>query len=290
MALLDLIRLHAGEASDIDSFLALWDQREAEEVEKTDSASDDLAREDTPDQDRVVISTMHASKGREYEAVVIFDYAADLGKLTDGETEEERRVFYVGMTRAQDSLLITIDSNKPPHRFVCESIAPALAEERLKIGRQQASLYEQGKQATNVLTRARARLTKIADGREMARLEQELAQAREREAELTAKLTDLREWLDGARIWDTISGRKRRTEQEMVELQEGLVAPAADVSRLDDEVTFLRADSLRYQEPFERKEADAVRRLSDLDREARSLVDRLSQLELCPDAPHEPTP
>lgn len=227
-----------------------------------------------------MISTMHASKGREYEAVVIFDYAADLGKLTDQELEEERRVFYVGMTRAQDSLLITIDKNKPLHRFIRESIASAVPEERLEIGEKQDSLDAPRRQATIDLARARDRLAEIDDGREMARLEQELAPFREREAELITELTDLREWLDKARFWHTISGRKRRTEQAVADLEKSLADVETDKSRLDDEVTFLRADSLRYAEPFEREAAKAERGLSDLDREARSLTDRLSQLEL----------
>lgn len=285
IALLDLIRLHARESSGtgIDSFLAAWDQRAADEIGKTDSAADDLAREDSPEQDRVVISTIHASKGREYEAVVIFDYDADLGNLTEQQIEEERRVFYVGMTRAEDSLLITVDSNKPLHKFVRESIAPATLEESLEIREQQAKIDERRRQATIDLARANDRLVEITDGRKLSQLEQELAEERQRRAKLMAELTEHRTRLDGARVWHAISGRKRQIEQVIFELEESLAACEAKESRLDDEVTFLRADSSRYAEPHEREAGAAARRLSDLDRDALSLIDRLNQLELIGD-------
>ena len=75
--------------------------------------------------DAVAICTIHASKGREYDSVVIPDYDCDLTKLGPGQLEEERRVMYVAITRARDAALLTVDTSLPyVHPFLRELIAP----------------------------------------------------------------------------------------------------------------------------------------------------------------------
>ena len=66
----------------------------------------------------VVLSTIHSSKGLEYERVYLLDAAdgilpissdgaePDSDQQTIREYEEERRLFYVGITRAQDELVL----------------------------------------------------------------------------------------------------------------------------------------------------------------------------------------
>lgn len=62
------------------------------------------------DEDAVNIMTMHGAKGLEYKMVIILD--ANEGVMPykkavlDSELEEERRMFYVAMTRAKDRLVI----------------------------------------------------------------------------------------------------------------------------------------------------------------------------------------
>jgi uncharacterized protein (TIGR00375 family) len=64
-----------------------------------------------PRADRVVLMTLHASKGLEFPVVFIVGCEENLipykreGKVFD--LEEERRLFYVGMTRAQEKLILT---------------------------------------------------------------------------------------------------------------------------------------------------------------------------------------
>jgi hypothetical protein len=73
----------------------------------------------------VTLATIHSTKGREWEVVAVFDATNDesLGKeLETNELEEERRVFYVGMTRAKSSLLVTFRKGRPV-RFVQETLA-----------------------------------------------------------------------------------------------------------------------------------------------------------------------
>ena len=64
-----------------------------------------------PRADRVTLMTLHASKGLEFPVVFMVGCEENLlpyqrpGKIFD--LEEERRLFYVGMTRAQHKLILT---------------------------------------------------------------------------------------------------------------------------------------------------------------------------------------
>ncbi len=64
----------------------------------------------TVEEDAVVLSTLHASKGLEYEAVFLADVNESViphkKAVLDEDIEEERRMFYVGMTRAKKRLHI----------------------------------------------------------------------------------------------------------------------------------------------------------------------------------------
>jgi DNA helicase-2/ATP-dependent DNA helicase PcrA len=80
-------------------------------------ATSDQAGVPLLDEDYLILSTIHSSKGQEWRSVFMLNVVdgcipSDLGVGTTAEIEEERRLLYVGMTRARDSLsLIT------PQRF-----------------------------------------------------------------------------------------------------------------------------------------------------------------------------
>jgi DNA helicase-2/ATP-dependent DNA helicase PcrA len=80
-------------------------------------ATSDQAGVPLLDEDYLVLSTIHSAKGQEWRSVFMLNVVdgcipSDLGVGTTQEIEEERRLLYVGMTRARDSLtLIT------PQRF-----------------------------------------------------------------------------------------------------------------------------------------------------------------------------
>jgi DNA helicase-2/ATP-dependent DNA helicase PcrA len=92
----------------------------------------------------VTLSTLHAAKGREFKAVFIV--GLEEGFLPHGqsaededELEEERRLLYVGMTRAEDELTITLADRRlvfgrvqmrSPSRFLEEIPREALEERR----------------------------------------------------------------------------------------------------------------------------------------------------------------
>ena len=86
-------------------------------------------RQKSMDQEGVRLMTLHAAKGLEFDAVWLIE--AVEGQIpykkakTDRETEEERRLFYVGMTRAREQLTVCYTKSKngkaaEPSRFVDE--------------------------------------------------------------------------------------------------------------------------------------------------------------------------
>ncbi len=69
-------------------------------------------REDDDLKGRVVLSTIHRAKGLEYERIIITDVCEQNLPHTKAESEEElseeRRLFYVAMTRAKTELLVCV--------------------------------------------------------------------------------------------------------------------------------------------------------------------------------------
>ncbi|MEO6013161.1 MAG: ATP-dependent helicase [Devosia sp.] len=80
-------------------------------------ASSDLSGAGPKDEDYLILSTIHSSKGQEWRSVQILNVVdgcipSDLGTGSTHELEEERRLLYVAMTRARDELHLLI-----PQRF-----------------------------------------------------------------------------------------------------------------------------------------------------------------------------
>ena len=65
------------------------------------------------DDDYLILSTIHSAKGQEWRAVFVLNVVdgcipSDLGTGSSAEIEEERRLLYVAMTRAKDSLTLGV--------------------------------------------------------------------------------------------------------------------------------------------------------------------------------------
>jgi DNA helicase-2/ATP-dependent DNA helicase PcrA len=65
------------------------------------------------DEDYLILSTIHSAKGQEWKSVYVLNVIdgcipSDLGTGTSQEIEEERRLLYVAMTRAKDSLDLVV--------------------------------------------------------------------------------------------------------------------------------------------------------------------------------------
>src|SRR6201999_1183124 len=80
-------------------------------------ATSDQAGVPLLDEDYLILSTIHSAKGQEWKSVYLLNVVdgcmpSDLGVGTSAEIEEERRLLYVGMTRAKDDLHLMV-----PQRF-----------------------------------------------------------------------------------------------------------------------------------------------------------------------------
>jgi DNA helicase II / ATP-dependent DNA helicase PcrA len=80
-------------------------------------ATSDQAGVPVRDEDYLILSTIHSAKGQEWNSVFLLNVVdgcipSDLGTGTTDEIEEERRLLYVAMTRAKDSLHLVV-----PQRF-----------------------------------------------------------------------------------------------------------------------------------------------------------------------------
>lgn len=105
-------------------------------------------KEVAPPQDAIKLTTVHQAKGLEYDAVFVIGLADGLfpgrRSIEDGDVEEERRLFYVAVTRAKNELYLCYPKVASragpggmllnPSRFLTE-LSPSLYEP-LRIKRQ----------------------------------------------------------------------------------------------------------------------------------------------------------
>ena len=97
----------------------------------------------------VTLMTLHASKGLEFPAVIICGVNQKTLPLEtekgESDLEEERRLFFVGMTRAKEELILTVSGE--PSRFLDEIPREFTEKEKAKRGGRegggkQLSLFE----------------------------------------------------------------------------------------------------------------------------------------------------
>jgi DNA helicase-2/ATP-dependent DNA helicase PcrA len=132
---LDDLRSFAGFAGRFEDMQELLTQVMLLNSETSDRSVD-------PDADALRLTTVHQAKGLEFAVVFIIGLAEGLFPLNraieSGDIEEERRLFYVGVTRARESLILSrckhrVLRGKPtprtPSRFLSD-IPADLVEER----------------------------------------------------------------------------------------------------------------------------------------------------------------
>jgi superfamily I DNA/RNA helicase len=66
----------------------------------------------------IQLGTIHASKGREYKAVLLPGFNEGLLPLEAGDPKEEQNVAFVGLTRAKDRLVLTMSRPHPVSPFL----------------------------------------------------------------------------------------------------------------------------------------------------------------------------
>lgn len=102
-----------------------WERHKAKYLEELNAAAADRRQR----AEGVVLSTLHSAKGLEYDVVFIVDVNEKMmpykKAVLEAELEEERRMFYVGMTRAKKQLyLLSVEQmgnhRAEPSRFLSE--------------------------------------------------------------------------------------------------------------------------------------------------------------------------
>lgn len=125
--IIDLILNESKRFQDIGSFINYFDDHADYELTGNQQKVD----QSTNTQNLVHIGTFHSSKGLEWDNVFLFDiYDQQIissgkgkkGRKTQG-SEEDRRVFYVGMTRARLNLFVLARPD-PMNKFIIEAFVP----------------------------------------------------------------------------------------------------------------------------------------------------------------------
>ena len=84
--------------------------------------------------DGVHLTTMHSSKGLEYDKVFILDAAEGITPykkaVLDADLEEERRMFYVAMTRAKKELTICWAKKQFSHELTVSRFVEEMKDDR----------------------------------------------------------------------------------------------------------------------------------------------------------------
>lgn len=121
--ILEVIAEEARRFESLDQFLEHYESQARRETgdddDQSQTRSGGLDADAKTNKDVVSLNTIHATKGKEWGLCFIFD-ARDITQreaksvqTSPAENEEERRVFYVAMTRAQHSLGITTRTSRP---------------------------------------------------------------------------------------------------------------------------------------------------------------------------------
>ncbi|MGN8554541.1 UNVERIFIED_CONTAM: ATP-binding domain-containing protein, partial [Microbacterium sp. SLM126] len=78
-------------------------------------------RNNEPAADAVVLTTFHSSKGLEWDHTALIRLEETVIPDEGSPEAEERRLFYVGLTRARQTMLLSTAKKHPTSRFVVES-------------------------------------------------------------------------------------------------------------------------------------------------------------------------
>ena len=101
---LEQLALFAERYDSLESFLS--------EISLQENFTAEKSRLDNAEEEKIVLSTIHQAKGLEWEAVFIINlvdnaFPNQRALLEEGGLEEERRLFYVAITRAQKNLFLS---------------------------------------------------------------------------------------------------------------------------------------------------------------------------------------
>ena len=117
--------------------------------------------------DAVTLSSVHGAKGNEYSHVVFFDMSRRR-RPRAAEVEEERRVAYVGLTRARDAILVTAEARRQSQFLREAALNPSLA------GRMRDDIERKLRAQRRRYSRLRRNARNAPDGPDCATLRREI--------------------------------------------------------------------------------------------------------------------
>lgn len=116
-------------------------------VEQYKEEMERMRRQQQETKDGVQLTTMHSSKGLEYDHVFLLDAAEGITPykkaVLDADLEEERRMFYVALTRAKKELTICFAKKQFSHEMEPSRFLEELA------GNEKAQRWEQNRRKTH---------------------------------------------------------------------------------------------------------------------------------------------
>lgn len=100
----------------IQKFKGSFHERVGAVIKNLDPDREEVKNDDDDEQEYVVLSTFHSSKGLEWKNVWLMNVDHGMASTVEGMedkaiAEEERRLVYVAMTRAEDNLVISSTGN-----------------------------------------------------------------------------------------------------------------------------------------------------------------------------------
>ena len=274
---LDAIRTLAADYPRIGLFLAEWERLVDREAGREGIEDDTLGRERNEDEDRVVIGTIHSAKGREYRSVVVLDYHCDLARLAPNQVEEERRVLYVGVTRAKEDVLLTIDAaGGSVHPFFKELIRPAEKLEAESVRRRLDELPEPEEDAVVEREEARTELELVTSGKALEDAKRQFAQLGGKDELKSVKdgLAKTEREMEELGFWSGVSGRRTRLLRQLAEQKQQLAA----LEKANRKFLLLRGDPEKAARPAAQRLEKAEADIASLAVERAVLESRLIEL------------
>ncbi len=282
LELLRVIRALATDWLALGDFLREWDSRHDAEVAQLGMAEDDLSREEPAEDDRVVIGTIHSAKGREYDAVVIPDYDPSIGRSLGKppEVEEERRVLYVGVTRAKRAILLTVDRSQPwVHPFVRELVQPRSDAGELDRARERlAQLRAREEELAGVVAEAKEETSALKSGAALHECAAAIFQQQARLQALDLKIAALRRTHAARPSWWRLHGDD--SEAHLQCLGQDRTAVQAALERLEARRLAIQRDPKRLLQEAMARGYTARLELDANTREQMHLAARVGELEL----------
>lgn len=169
---IEIVREDAKGFSDLREFIDYIVFMEEAEIEGSEGLGIDPQNEELTD--FVSISTIHGAKGREWDNVILFDCAEETRRREEQVSAEERRVFYVGMTRAKTNLML-LTRAEHPFRMIKDAFVPKEIRNDAEPSKKVKDQVAASKKQLTKLTNDKRRITQgISQLNEMRKAEKSL--------------------------------------------------------------------------------------------------------------------